>query len=58
MLLAGVILLFVSLFLEWYSFQVVDINNELIVSWSYNLFSEWTTDFPRGATVNDALASL
>ncbi|MBA7519546.1 hypothetical protein ES705_11625 [subsurface metagenome] len=24
-LLAGVILLFVSLFLEWYSFQVVDI---------------------------------
>ena len=27
-LLAGVTLLFLSLFLEWYSFQVVDINNE------------------------------
>ena len=52
-LLAGVTLLFVSLFLEWYSFQVVDTNNELIVSWSYNLFFEWTTDFPTGATVNE-----
>lgn len=52
-LLAGVILLFVSLFLEWYSFQVVDINNELIASWSYNLFFEWTTEFPQGVGVNE-----
>ncbi|MFX0167304.1 MAG: hypothetical protein ACFFAG_08465 [Promethearchaeota archaeon] len=53
MLLAGLIVLFVSLFLEWYSFQVVDINNELIASWSYNLFSEWTTDFPSGVSINE-----
>jgi len=58
MLLAGVILLFVSLFLEWYSFQVVDINNELIASWSYNLFFEWTTEFPPGVTVNEEYRPL
>jgi hypothetical protein len=52
-LLTGVILLFVSLFLEWYSFQVVDTNSELIASWSYNLFFDWTTDFPGGVVVNE-----
>ena len=57
-LLAGVILLFVSLFLEWYSFQVVDINNELIASWSYNIFFEWTTEFPQGVGVNEDLRPL
>ncbi|MFX1345781.1 MAG: hypothetical protein ACFFBC_15560 [Promethearchaeota archaeon] len=58
MLILGVILLFVSLFLEWYSFQVVDLNNELIASWSYNLFFEWTTEFPSGITVNEEYRPL
>ncbi|MFW9943245.1 MAG: hypothetical protein ACFFFT_19575 [Candidatus Thorarchaeota archaeon] len=58
MLIVGVILLFVSLFLEWYSFQVVDLNNELIASWSYNLFFEWTTEFPSGITVNEEYRPL
>ena len=57
-LLMGVIILFISLFLEWYSFQVVDINNEVIASWSYNLFFEWTTNFPEGATVNEEYRPL
>jgi len=58
MLLVGVILLFVSLFLEWYSFQVVDLNNAIIASWSYNLFYEWTTEFPSGITVNEEYKPL
>jgi len=52
-LLGGLTLLFISLFMEWYSFQVGDINNEIIASWSYNLFIEWTTDFPSGVTINE-----
>ncbi|MFW9873336.1 MAG: hypothetical protein ACFFG0_09555 [Candidatus Thorarchaeota archaeon] len=53
MLIIGLILLFISLFLEWYSFQVVDNNNELIASWSYSLFFEWTTELPQGIAVNE-----
>jgi hypothetical protein len=52
-LLAGLILLFVSLFMEWYSFQVRDINNEIIASWSYNILFEWITDFPSGMAINE-----
>jgi hypothetical protein len=51
--LAGVMLLFLSLFLDWYTFQVYDINHEIITSWSYNIFFEWSTDFPRGITTNE-----
>ena len=40
----GVAFLFISLFLEWYIYQIFDINNMLIASWEYNLFSEWNTD--------------
>jgi hypothetical protein len=54
-LLGGLVLLFISLFMEWYAFQVGDINDEIIASWSYNLFFEWTTEFPEGVTVNENL---
>lgn len=36
-------LLFTSLFLEWYSFQAYTNDNKLIAYWSYNLFTEWST---------------
>jgi len=39
----GLILLFTSLFLEWYSFQVYTNDNKLIAYWSFNLFTEWST---------------
>jgi len=51
--LVGVMLLFLSLFLDWYTFQVYDVNHEIIASWSYNIFFEWSTDFPRGITTNE-----
>jgi len=41
--LIGLILLFTSLFLEWYSFQAYTSDNKLIGFWSYNLFTEWST---------------
>ena len=39
----GLMLLFTSLFLEWYSFQAYTSANKLIAFWSYNLFFEWST---------------
>lgn len=41
--LTGWLLLFTSLFLEWYIFQVYSSGNTLIASWNYSLFTEWTT---------------
>ena len=41
--IVGWLLLFTSLFLEWYIFQVYSSGNKLLVSWNYNLFTEWTT---------------
>ena len=51
--LAGVTLLFISLFLDWYGIQVFDMNDTLISSWDYNVFSEWTTEFPEALSIND-----
>lgn len=39
----GLILLFTSLFLDWYSFQAYTSDHKLIGFWSYNLFTEWST---------------
>lgn len=51
--LAGITLLFVSLFVDWYLFQVFD-NGILVASWEYNILFEWTTKFPSGITVNES----
>ena len=36
-------LLFLSIFLEWYSFQIYNLDQELIVSWHHNIWTEWST---------------
>jgi len=41
--IAGLILLFLSMFVEWYSFQIYSLENELLVSWQYNIFKDWST---------------
>ncbi len=51
--LAGITLLFVTLFVDWYTFQVFD-DDILVASWDYNLFFEWTTEFPSGIIVNES----
>ena len=35
--------LFTSLFLEWYSFQAYTNDSKIIAYWSFNLFTEWST---------------
>ncbi|MFX1279978.1 MAG: hypothetical protein ACFFA3_11215 [Promethearchaeota archaeon] len=51
--LAGSIILFVSFFVDWYQFQVLDENGVEIAFWSYNLFFEWDTSFTSGNPVNE-----
>jgi hypothetical protein len=51
----GCILLVCSLFLGWYSFQMFTLDNELLVSWDYFIFSGWQTDFSESSTLNDTM---
>jgi len=41
--LTGLILIFSSLFLDWYIFQVFNADGTLLDNWAYNIFSEWST---------------
>ena len=50
--LVGILLLFISLFLNWYRYQVYDINNDLIASWDYNFFTGWSTPLSNAFTLN------
>ena len=47
--------LIVSIFFNWYSFQVQSINNELLVLWNYHILTEWTTPISGNSSINDAL---
>ena len=51
----GWLLLFTSLFLEWYIFQVYSNGNVLIASWSYHLFTEWTTQISTANSFNSRM---
>jgi len=53
--ISGLLLLFLSSFVEWYSFQIYTLDYELIVSWSYNIFKEWTTLLVYSSQLNEAL---
>jgi hypothetical protein len=41
--------------LEWYSFQIYDFENELLVSWSYHFFNGWVTPFSGISPLNEAM---
>jgi hypothetical protein len=41
--IVGWLFLFISVFLEWYVFQVYSGRNNLVASWSYNPVTEWTS---------------
>jgi hypothetical protein len=53
MYLIGLFLAFVSIFLDWFYFQVYS-DKILISSWSYNLFFEWSTIFSKASVLNAA----
>lgn len=48
----GLVLLFASLFLEWYVFQVYNTNHTLIAYWSYSPLTGWSTIFSEDSTFN------
>ncbi|MFX0004445.1 MAG: hypothetical protein ACFE9C_04745 [Candidatus Hodarchaeota archaeon] len=50
--LVGLIMVFLSFFLEWYSFKMVDFENRLLVSWSYYFFTSWQTPFSVESPMN------
>lgn len=52
MYLVGLILLFISIFLEWYSFQMYNFENTLVASWSYYFFIGWYTPLSSDIPVN------
>lgn len=53
--LIGLALIVFSLFLEWYSFEIRDINGDLVASWDYNIFTGWTTPLSGDLSLNNAL---
>ncbi|MFX0039577.1 MAG: hypothetical protein ACFFCY_04955 [Promethearchaeota archaeon] len=53
--ITGLLMLFLSLFLEWYSFKVVDFKNTLLVSWSYYFFTSWGTPFSADSPINSLM---
>ncbi|UCC19889.1 MAG: hypothetical protein JSV62_01020 [Promethearchaeota archaeon] len=53
--LIGLILLLFSVFLEWYSVQIYDFNNDLVVSWSYYFLTEWQTPFSSSSILNSIM---
>lgn len=40
----GLILLFTSIFLDWYIFQAFNTDGTPLAYWTYNIFSEWSTN--------------
>ena len=52
--LIGLLLGFVSVFLDWYYFQGVNDSGEVVVNWVYNVFFDWSTALPQGDFLNDS----
>jgi len=53
--LIGLILLFLSPFMEWYSYQIFTLEYELVVSWKFNIFLEWSTSLFPSTPFNEVL---
>ena len=50
--LTGLILAFISIILDWYNYQVFNTDGILLANWTYNIFSEWSTN---GTMYNEQL---
>ncbi|MBA7571185.1 hypothetical protein ES708_12943 [subsurface metagenome] len=49
----GLLLGFISVFLDWYYFQGVNDSGEIVIYWVYNVLFDWSTVFSQGAVIND-----
>jgi hypothetical protein len=54
MYLLGLVMLVFSFFLDWYSFKIYNLNDEILVSWQYNILFEWTSPYSSGDALNNA----
>ena len=48
----GLCFLFISLFLDWYTFQAYDSNNNLIAHWTFNPITGWNSLHYNNSTEN------
>lgn len=48
----GLLLFFVSLFLDWYYIEIYNLDSVMISSWRYNVILEWNTNFGEDNTLN------
>ncbi|MFX1356421.1 MAG: hypothetical protein ACFFA8_03975 [Promethearchaeota archaeon] len=51
--ITGIILLFISLFMDWYFFQATDSKGNIVIVWSYYLFYGWQTTLPSNTFINE-----
>lgn len=51
--LIGIIFLFLSVFLDWYTYIAFDDQKNLVVSWSYHLFLDWKSILPSNTYYNE-----
>jgi hypothetical protein len=49
----GLLLGFVSVFLDWYYLQGISDSGETVVYWIYNVLFDWSTPFSEGAFFNE-----
>lgn len=56
--LIGLILLLFSVFLQWYSFQIYNLDHELLVSWDYTMFSGWNTPLVYSSFFNESMKPI
>jgi len=49
----GLLLGFVSVFLDWYYFQGVNDSGEVVMYWIYSALFDWSTALSQGAVINE-----
>ena len=50
--IVGLLICFLSLFLDWYVFKIIDLNGEVITEWRYGLISGWQNLSPEGSLIS------
>ncbi|MFX0058452.1 MAG: hypothetical protein ACFE8J_09155, partial [Candidatus Heimdallarchaeota archaeon] len=49
----GIAIIFVSLFMDWYSFRATDSEGYTVIQWSYYLLFDWHTTLSTVTYIND-----
>lgn len=49
----GIVILFISLFMDWYFFQATDSAGNVVILWTYHLLYDWQTNLPANTFINE-----